>query len=276
MDTIREIVNFSGGFKNGLYAKYENSVYPVEQGQFKDNIAVGEWLEREVGFTGKGKNKKRNRNNVVVTFRYTPSSAETVAHQTFIRKRLIKDTDYKSPFDFIAKYSPSIPFSRLYSINYPKDPDIELEEETINSYEGEVYEDEYYEDDEEAQEDEEQEEDDVGHPAHHPDVDLAKPADRREVRPGGGGAHEAHFAFNQQQQRKIRPRRRVRKAKAARHIDRGNEAAPDRQQAVIGSHPVQIPRRGPDGFQDRGDRHHHGLAGHGNHHAIHHRKGQGQ
>lgn len=146
MDTIREIVNFSGGFKNGLYAKYENSVYPVEQGQFKDNIAVGEWLEREVGFTGKGKNKKRNRNNVVVTFRYTPSSAETVAHQPFIRKRLIKDTDYKSPFDFIAKYSPSISFSRLYSINYPKDPDIELEEETINSYEGEIYEDEYYED----------------------------------------------------------------------------------------------------------------------------------
>lgn len=146
MDTIREIVTYSGGFKNGPYAKYENSVYPVEQGQYKDNNAVGEWIERDVSFTGKGKKRVRNRNNNVITFRYTVSNEEIVVHQPLIRKRLIKDMDYKSPFDFMGKYSVSVSFSRLYGINYPKDPDIELEEETINSYEGELYEDEYYED----------------------------------------------------------------------------------------------------------------------------------
>ena len=146
MDTIREIVNYAGGFKNGTYAKFENSIYPVEQGQYKDNIAVGEWLERDISFTGKGKKRVRNRNNNVITFRYTPTTEETVVRQPIIRNRLIKDLDYKSPFDFMGKYSVNVSFSRLYGINYPKDLDIELEEETINSYEGEVYEEEYYDD----------------------------------------------------------------------------------------------------------------------------------
>lgn len=144
MDTIREIVNYAGGFKNGAYVKFENSVYPVEQGQFKDNIAVGEWIEREVSFTGKGKKRVRNRNNNVITFRYTPASEQIVVRQPLIRNRLIKDLDYKSPYDFMGKYAVNVSFSRLYGINYPKDLDIELEEETINSYEGELYEDEYY------------------------------------------------------------------------------------------------------------------------------------
>src|SRR5574343_378692 len=147
MDTIREIVNYAGGFKNGAYVKFENSVYPVEQGQFKDNIAVGEWIEREVSFTGKGKKRVRNRNNNVITFRYTPTSEQIVVRQPLIRNRLMKDLDYKSPYDFMGKYAVNVSFSRLYGINYPKDPDIELEEETINSYEGELYEDEYYEED---------------------------------------------------------------------------------------------------------------------------------
>ena len=43
-----------------------------------------------------------------------------------------------------------------------------------------------------VEDDEEEEEDDVGHAAHHPDVDLAQPAEGRDVRPGGSGTQEAH------------------------------------------------------------------------------------
>lgn len=145
IDTTIEYVNYAGGFKNGEYLYFNNSKNPITKGQYKDNVAVGEWIEREVGFIGKGKNRTRNRNNDIITLRYTLSSNEIVSHDPILRKRLIKEMDYTSPYDFISKYSPSISLTRLYSINYPEVVNLDLDEEGITSYDGEIYEDEYYE-----------------------------------------------------------------------------------------------------------------------------------
>lgn len=145
MDTTKEFVNYSGGFKNGNYAYYSNSAHPIMEGAYTDNNPSGQWKERAIGFIGKGKNKKRIRNNTIVTMVYTPETEGAVVRQPLIRKKIISDPDYTMEYDFLSKYPVSVSFSKLYSINYPKELDIELEEESMNSYEGEEYEEEYYE-----------------------------------------------------------------------------------------------------------------------------------
>lgn len=144
MDTLTEYVDYAGGFKNGHYEMFQNSELPVMEGEYTDNEISGQWTEREIGYTGKGKNRKRNRNNTIITWTYSPSLKDTAVHQPIIRKTLIKDISFNSKFDFDPKFEPKINFNKLYTINYPKELDIELEEETITSYEGAEYENEYY------------------------------------------------------------------------------------------------------------------------------------
>ncbi len=104
MDTTIEITNYAAGFKNGYFASYTNSLYPVLEGTYKNNEAVGQWKERTVGYTGKGKTRKRNRNNSVITWLYTPAEKEIAVHTPLIRKRMITDQDYNPAFDFDSKY----------------------------------------------------------------------------------------------------------------------------------------------------------------------------
>jgi antitoxin component YwqK of YwqJK toxin-antitoxin module len=154
LDTLTEFVNYSGGFKNGHYEMYQNSQNPVMEGSYTDNEPSGQWIEREIGYVGKGKNRKRNRNNTVETWTYTPASTDTAVHRPIIRKNLIKDPSFNSKFDFAPKFEPKISFAKMYSINYPKELDIELDEETITSYEGAEYENEYYGEEDYGYEDE--------------------------------------------------------------------------------------------------------------------------
>ncbi len=144
IDTTTEIVNYVGGFKNGYYANYLNSLNPVLEGMFKNNEPVGQWTERNVGFTGKGKTRKRNRNNNVITWVYTPATEDTAVQKPLIRRRMIEDEDYNSKYDFDSKYAAYISFSKMYSINYPKELDLELDEEKVSSYDGGIYEEDYY------------------------------------------------------------------------------------------------------------------------------------
>lgn len=152
MDTTREYVNYVNGSRNGAYSYFLNSKNPIMEGFYTDNVPSGNWKERAVSFKGKGKNKKRIRDNSVITFQYTPSTADLIVRQAFIRKNLISESSFDSEYDFDSKYPLNISFSRMYEIYRPKDLDIELEEEAMNSYEGEEYEDEYY--DEEYYDDE--------------------------------------------------------------------------------------------------------------------------
>ena len=144
MDTTKEIVYFKSGFKDGYYAYYQNSANPIQEGFFSANEPSGVWTERSISYTGKGINRKRNRNNKVVTWTYSPADTAIVVKQTLIRRKMWSEDSYRSSYDFDSKYDPSISLTKLYNINFPKEIDLELEEEKLTSYEGEEYEEEYY------------------------------------------------------------------------------------------------------------------------------------
>ena len=153
MDTTKEYVHYKNGLMHGPYRNFQNSAYPILEGQHAENEEVGEWVEREIQYTGFGYKRKRSRNNSTITFRYTPVKTETIVHKPIIRYKLYQDYDYDE-FDFESKYEPVINFSKLYSIAYPKeDNELELEEESVTSYEGaeeeymEGEEGDYYEED---------------------------------------------------------------------------------------------------------------------------------
>lgn len=146
MDTTTEFVHYANGIMNGLYRRFENSKYPVEEGYFKDNKSEGEWIERQVSYTGTGSKRKRNRNNEVVTFRYTPSTNENLVKRPMIRFKHIPNLDYfyDENFTFESKYAPYVAFSKIYTLGGESEEEsIELEEESQSSYEGS--EDEYME-----------------------------------------------------------------------------------------------------------------------------------
>ena len=143
-DTTFEIVSFKSGFKDGFYAYYQNSANPIQEGYFSNNEPSGVWKERAISYSGKGINRKRNRNNTVVTWTYSPVDSSIVTKQTLIRRKLWSEDSYRSDYDFDSKYEPSISLTKLYNINFPVEIDLELDEEKLTSYEGEEYDEDYY------------------------------------------------------------------------------------------------------------------------------------
>ncbi|MFO0495918.1 MAG: hypothetical protein ACK50Y_10345 [Flavobacteriia bacterium] len=144
-DTTREYVHFKSGFKDGSYKYFNNSKNPIIEGDYAKNEMSEKWTYRDVTYSGVGKNKKRNRNNDIITLNYTLADKETVVKQTVIRRSLVLEADYSNEeYDFSPKYSPSVSLSKFYSFNFPKELDLELEEEKLYSYEGEEYEEEEY------------------------------------------------------------------------------------------------------------------------------------
>jgi len=153
LDTTTEYINYTKGIFEGPYRRFENSAYPVEEGNFKDNEMVGEWLEREIGYTTVGLKRKRNRENAVVTFRYSHDEKNIPVKRPLVRNTLIPNLEYfyDENFDFEAKYTPYIDFNGLYRLNEDEavDEALEMEEEQISTYEGgeeRAIEEEYYED----------------------------------------------------------------------------------------------------------------------------------
>jgi antitoxin component YwqK of YwqJK toxin-antitoxin module len=146
MDSVFESYHYANGLKNGRYIYYQNSNYPVTEGHYKDNKPVGEWVFRDVQTVWKKEGRERLRDNKVVTLRYTLADKDTIVKQPIIRYTLFGEMYDETDFDFFPDYSPSIPFSKLYSLAYPKEPDLELDEERFGSYDGgeEMYDEEYY------------------------------------------------------------------------------------------------------------------------------------
>ena len=144
-DTTREYVHFKSGFKDGVYKYFNNSKNPIIEGYYENNEMSEKWIYRDISYTGIGKSKKRNRNNDIITLQYTLTNKDTVVKQAVIRRNLIIGDEYSTDeYDFNPKYSPNVSLSKFYSFNFPKELDLELEEEKLNSYEGEEYEDEEY------------------------------------------------------------------------------------------------------------------------------------
>lgn len=138
---------YQNGAKTGYFKNYLSSQYPIEEGEYKEGDRVGEWIYRDITYTGRGKKKKRVRENELITMRYTLASSDTlVVKKPWIRSGLedTYDADYEV-FDFETnKYELLDPPSDLYSIAFEKEPDLDMEEEAHGSYETDEYIDDYY------------------------------------------------------------------------------------------------------------------------------------
>lgn len=151
-DTVLTTYYYVNGAKNGHYEKFINSEFPVEEGNYLDDDKTGEWLMREIQYKGKGKNRKRIRNNELVTLRYTfvDKTDTVITKKPLIRNGLV-DT-YNADifeFNFLSKYNLIAPPRNLFEYNFSKEEDLDLEEEqygsyAMDSYSDEPYYDEYY------------------------------------------------------------------------------------------------------------------------------------
>jgi len=146
MDTTYESYEYANGLKNGAYVYYQNSDFPITTGNYKDNKPIGEWIFRDVETVWKKEGRVRLRDNKVVTLRYTLADKDTIVKRPIIRYTLFGEMYDESDFDFFPEYSPSVPFSKLFALAYPVEPDLELDEERFGSYDGgeEMYEEEYF------------------------------------------------------------------------------------------------------------------------------------
>ncbi len=147
-DTLIEYISFVKGFQNGTYKKYRSSNYPVIEGYYTNNEKTGEWIEREPNYFFKGFEKIQDRDNQLITKRYTFNADTSKTKEVIIRQQVIYGSKYDTIFNFNYQYEPSISFKSLYQVARPKKIDYDLDEEKIESYDGgdEYYEEEgYYE-----------------------------------------------------------------------------------------------------------------------------------
>jgi antitoxin component YwqK of YwqJK toxin-antitoxin module len=146
VDTTYEIFNFKNGELDGYYARYNRSVFPVEEGYYKNNEEVGTWLKRNVKVTGWGAKKKRNRNNTLVTSSCTFAEEKIPVKQPIIRFEAVSLPSYSDAFyNFSSKFDVDLDFYEFFDFvdKEQKDASLELEEEEINSYADFSYRNEY-------------------------------------------------------------------------------------------------------------------------------------
>ena len=120
IDTIREYVTFKGGSKEGHYSKFENSIYPVEEGDYVNNNNHGTWIEREVQTVGYGKRKHVDPNNSIITKQYTYATDPQVVKQVLVRNWLIRGSQEMDSMNFTSKYPARFRFNELYVLNKDK------------------------------------------------------------------------------------------------------------------------------------------------------------
>lgn len=152
-DTNIVLCTFSNGAKNGMYKEYSSSEFPVEEGFYSDDQRSGEWIYRDIQYKGIGNNRKRIRRNEQITLRYTHRDKDdtVVSKHPWIRNGLLDAYDANNiEFNFLSKYDPVAPPRDLYEVNFSKNPDLDLEEESFGSYAIDSYgEEDYYGEDSE-------------------------------------------------------------------------------------------------------------------------------
>ena len=149
IDTTIEITFFKQGVKDGFYSKKEESDYPSIIGNYADNEESGHWQERETQLRNnvftkieRMQNQQELRHNNVITAEYTYSAKKVIVKQPLVRNGLILP-NYVEGFNFEYDYSPNAIPKEYFSIAFEQKPELDIEEEKINSYEGDDYETEY-------------------------------------------------------------------------------------------------------------------------------------
>lgn len=131
LDTLREMITYLEGAKNGKYTKFRNSEFPIETGYYTNGEQSGEWIYREVNSNIVNLISVPNRHNYLVTHRLTHESDDNlIVDQKWIRSGLIEtySANY-AQFNFFPEYEIIPPKLNLYTINFEREPNFELEEE---------------------------------------------------------------------------------------------------------------------------------------------------
>ncbi len=145
-DTTIIICNYKNGSKTGNYQRYFSSKYPIEEGEYKDGKPVGEWVQRDIRYEGVGFRKKRNRDNNVITLRYSLAENDSIiSKKPWIRNGLIDTYNADAiEFNFVSNdYVIPKPPSDLFHMAFEKDPDLDLEEESFSSHRIGMYDDSF-------------------------------------------------------------------------------------------------------------------------------------
>jgi uncharacterized protein len=146
MDTLVEFYTYRKGAKDGQYRKFENSAFPIEEGDYKSGEPTGTWSYRKLSYSGVGSKRMLNRYNERITSQYTYEDNDSlVCHPIWIRKDKVSvySVDMEQFNFYGASFGlPDLP-PDLYRIAFPVEENLELEEEI----EGAPYEMEYYEED---------------------------------------------------------------------------------------------------------------------------------
>ncbi len=131
LDTTIERLAYARGVRNGAYAKFQNSQYPIETGFYTQGEKSGEWIYRDINFKLVKFKRMRMRNNELITHRLTYEDDNSlVVNQKWLRDGLIETYSTNSEqFNFFSDFDIIPPKFDLYSINFELEEDLELEEE---------------------------------------------------------------------------------------------------------------------------------------------------
>ena len=150
IDTIIEKMEYHKGVRNGFYTQNGNVDFPFYEGAYLNNEPAGNWKERLLftsnfilGDQAKEEELKKLKNNSLITATYTFPKEKKIVKQPIIRNELITD-EYDENFNFNYEYEPYDVNKDLFEIAFTEEPNLELDEENSNSYEGEEYNEEYY------------------------------------------------------------------------------------------------------------------------------------
>lgn len=124
-DTTITEIQFKAGARNGKFRQFMNSKNPVQEGNYKEGVKVGEWIYRDVQVEfDEDFNEIRNRNNEQITLRYTLNDDDSlVVCNPWIRngKFSYYEAD-RDQFNFYYDYEiENLP--RLYDIAFKKSDD---------------------------------------------------------------------------------------------------------------------------------------------------------
>ena len=141
IDTITEFYSFKNGAKEGYYRYFSNSEIPLEEGFYKSNLPTGKWIKRTIKSPVKKYNKTSVKPKIILEKTYQIAEEKISVKQPIIRYNAVLNQDpTDSNFNFNSNYSNDFSIlKKMFSINFPKENALNLEEEEVNSYEGTDY-----------------------------------------------------------------------------------------------------------------------------------------
>lgn len=131
---------FENGIENGKFENFKGKTL-FEKGNFKDGEKCGEWfIYKRVHYF----DEEKYIDTVILKSHFTYANSKVLSHQPFVRHNNINFNNLPYKYYTFSTFheSPQVNFYALRKFKSNKDENIELPEEEINAYEGEIYEEE--------------------------------------------------------------------------------------------------------------------------------------